>query len=126
MKIEVGTQLRWQGRPVVCTRICTNSEQRLAPQHSAEWRTELATYSNVKILAQHFDDFSEGEQIRVEWQVLELVEIGRNIFFLYPYFNVRKESSNGPKGIETSDRQAPSSEAATDWQRNQGGQGDGE
>jgi hypothetical protein len=105
-KVEVGSQLKWQGRSVVCTSIHTHQETCYARVDSIVMRHDMNNSCNVKIITQEWDDFGEDEIISIEYQKIELTEPGKNLYFLFSYYKVKKEQLDGPTAVEGSDRKA--------------------
>ena len=124
-KVEVGCQLKWQGKPVICTSIRTTTETWIARTSSTIMRTEMATLANVKILVQEWDDFEEGDIITTKLQVMELTEPGHNLYFVYTYYKVTQEKLNGSERLEAGNGEASYTEAKADSRRNQSGESSG-
>lgn len=94
-KVEVGSQLKWQGKPVVCTSIYTLNETMYAPRSSQEMRLDMHEPTNVKIVTEEWDEFEEGDVITLQSQRVQLTELGRNLYFVFPYIKVKKEKLDG-------------------------------
>jgi len=122
-KVEVGSQLKWQGKPVVCTSIYTLNETMYAPRSSLQMRSDMHEPVNVKIVAEEWDEFEEGDLITLESQRLQLTEMGKGLYFVYPYLKVHKESLNGSSTVESSNRKAADDQAEANRSGDQGGAG---
>ena len=127
MVIRVGMQVKWQGRSCVCHRIYEIKETRFAPWSSAEWILNESKIGNQKVMVQDFDEFSEGDIVAVEKQVIEFVELGKNIYYLVPYLKVKKEgNTNARRGGVEEETQAGEHPAKGGEEGTQSGQSSGE
>lgn len=126
MNVQVGSQLRWQGRPVLCTSISKFEEVRLAPRGSEELRADLMKLGNVKYLEFEVGQFEAGDVIKVESQRIELVEVGKNLWHLYTHYRARKETADESNRVEGSTGEASHVEVESTQQRTEGGEGAGE
>lgn len=109
MKIEVGMTLKWRGYDVICASTRHDHETKFAPEDSVAMRSGLAELLNCTFMQLEMDNFVEGDVVDVEYQRVELQVPGRHIFFLYPYYKVKRRSDGGY--VAGVDRQATDSEA---------------
>ena len=124
-KIEVGCQLSWQGRKAICTSIATETVTMVSSYNTENWRQLRSGHSNVKTLAEEWGDFDAGDIVKLEYQRVTLEIPGEHMYYIFPYFKVRKETISGSTTTEGSNRQATGGEVEADRGRDQGGAGDG-
>lgn len=101
MKIEVGTTLKWHGRDVICSSTRHDHETKFAHESSVEMRASLAELLNCQFMAVEMDLFEVGDVVDIEYQRVELQVPGRHIFYLYPYYKVKRMGDDGHKQTRT-------------------------
>lgn len=95
MKIEVGTTLKWHGRDVICSSTRHDRETKFASEDSVALRAGLMELLNCQFMAIEVDEFIAGDVVEIEYQRVELQVPGRHIFYLYPYYKVKRMNDDG-------------------------------
>lgn len=90
IQITVGSQVRMNDRSWICTAIDTRSGSCFARVDAVTLRAEKLAAQNTQHLDLRIDDFEAQDMVDWEQQVVELIDPGRDIFFIYVYDRWRK------------------------------------
>lgn len=121
MQVSVGSVIHFRNQDWICTKIIKLQSTSFARQDSAIWRAERERISNCKHVVLEIDSFAEGDVINVDYEYVELQVPGKDLFFLYNYYKVKKESLDGQQGSKAAVEQSSSDEAQGTGQGDQSG-----
>lgn len=95
MKVEVGSQLRYKGRPMVVTSVLRSHEQRYTAFDSQTMREQFS-FDNVKAMVLELEEFHEGERVEIDYERVELTELGSHLEHIYTFYKVRRMEDGRP------------------------------
>jgi hypothetical protein len=110
MRIKVGMNLKWLGQDVTVITITHLNESYIAPVCSEDTEVYMLGQTNSTFKVVNIDKFNAGDFVNVEYQSVEMQDKKGSIYYLYPYYNVKKEGEkNGTEGIARESEQASDS-----------------